>query len=92
MLMKKGLNNVLLPTLFTVVNNIVHPLLHTIEAQQYCSILLKTVNNMDSKTLFSPVSISSLCSETDDVCRPLVHFSCFRCFLFGRQKFFKEFC
>jgi hypothetical protein len=46
-LMKTGLNNVLLPTLFIAVNNI--------QAQQYCSILLTSVNNVGSKTLFSTV-------------------------------------
>jgi hypothetical protein len=37
-LMKTGLNNALLPTLFTVVNNIEQYLilLHPIQAQQYC--------------------------------------------------------
>ena len=30
-------------------------LLHPIQAQQYCSILLTSVNNVGSKTLFSPV-------------------------------------
>jgi hypothetical protein len=40
--MKSGLNNVLLPTLFTVVNNI----------EQYC---YTRVNNVGSKTLFNPV-------------------------------------
>ena len=117
-LMKTGLNNVLLPTLFIAVNNIeqycytrfrlnnivqycwkvwttwaakhcsvllsnglgvfchvvenrleqcfaahiVHScqqywtiLLHPIQAQQYCSILLTSVNNVGSKTLFKPV-------------------------------------
>jgi hypothetical protein len=43
-LMKTGLNNVLLPTLFTVVNNI----------EQYCYTRF-SVNNVGSKTLFSPV-------------------------------------
>jgi hypothetical protein len=43
-LIKTGLNNDLLPTL-----------LHPIQAQQHCPILLTSVNNVDSKTLFSPV-------------------------------------
>jgi hypothetical protein len=30
-------------------------LLHPIQAQQYCSILLTSVNNVGSKTLFNPV-------------------------------------
>ena len=30
-------------------------LLHPIQAQQHCSILLTSVNNVGSKTLFSPV-------------------------------------
>ena len=30
-------------------------LLHPIRAQQYCSILLTSVNNVGSKTLFNPV-------------------------------------
>jgi hypothetical protein len=30
-------------------------LLHPIQAQQYCSILLTTVKNVGSKTLFNPV-------------------------------------
>jgi hypothetical protein len=47
--MKTGLNNALLPTLFTVVNNI----------EQCCytrfRLLLTSVNNVVSKTLFNPV-------------------------------------
>jgi hypothetical protein len=54
MLMKTVLNNVLLPTLFIAVNNI-EQLLHPIQAQQHCSILLTSVINVGSKTLFSPV-------------------------------------
>jgi hypothetical protein len=56
-LMKTGLNNALLPTLFKVVNNKQYwtILLHPIEAQQYCSILLTSVNNVGGKTLFNPV-------------------------------------
>jgi hypothetical protein len=53
-LMKTGLNN----ALFTVVNNIEQYctiLLHLIQAQQYCSILLTSMNNVGSKTLFNPV-------------------------------------
>ena len=49
-LMKTGLNNVLLPTLFTVVNNIEQMNIVTPN-----SILLTTVNNVGSKTLFNLV-------------------------------------
>jgi hypothetical protein len=47
--MKTGLNNALLPTLFTVVNNI--------EQCWYTRfrLLLTSVNNVVSKTLFNPV-------------------------------------
>jgi hypothetical protein len=48
--MKTGLNNVVRPTLFTVVNTI-----DPIQAQQYCSILLTSVNNVGRATLFNPV-------------------------------------
>jgi hypothetical protein len=34
-------------------------LLHPIQAQQYCSILLTSVNNVGSKTLFNPVKQQS---------------------------------
>jgi hypothetical protein len=40
--------------LSTILNNI---MLHPIQAQQYCSILLTSVNNMGSKTLFNPVEL-----------------------------------
>ena len=33
-------------------------LLHPIQAQQYCSVLLTTMNNVGSKTLFNPVFIN----------------------------------
>jgi hypothetical protein len=53
-LMKTGLNNVLLPTLFIAANNI-EQYCYPIQAQQHCSMLLTSVNNVGSKTLFSPV-------------------------------------
>ena len=51
-MLRTGLKNVLLPTLLTVVNNNVTPT----HAQQYCFILLTTVNNVGSETLFNPVT------------------------------------
>jgi hypothetical protein len=55
-LMKTGLNNALLPTLFTAsCQQYWTILLHPIQAQQYCSILLTSVNNVGSKTLFNSV-------------------------------------
>ena len=67
-LMKTRLNNVLLPTLFNVVNNIVTPdsnskilfniLFGIVTLDLGLTILLKTVNNMDNKTLFNPVFIN----------------------------------
>jgi hypothetical protein len=54
--MKTGLNNVLRPPLFTVVNNIEqYCYIRPIQAQQYCSIVLTSVNNVGRKTLFNPV-------------------------------------
>ena len=34
-------------------------LLHAIQSQQYCSMLLTTVNNMGSTTLFNPVEMQA---------------------------------
>jgi ABC-type thiamine transport system ATPase subunit len=64
-LMKTGLNNIVRPTLFTVVNNIVTP--------DSGSILLTSVNNVGRTTLFNPVKqqahsftrVSSACTYTD---------------------------
>jgi hypothetical protein len=50
-----GLNNVLLPTLFTLVNNIVEP---GSGVTILFNIMLTTVNNVGSKTLFNPVFIN----------------------------------
>ena len=55
MLLRTGLINVVMPTLFKVVNNIDQQLLHAIQPQQCCSMLLATVHNMASTTLFNPV-------------------------------------
>ena len=48
--MKTALNNVVLPTLFKVVNN-------TVQRCYTCSVLLTTVNNVGIKTLFNAVFI-----------------------------------
>ena len=49
MLLRTGLNNVALPTLFKVVNNI------------ELLMLLTTVNNVGSTTLFNPVKLQAHC-------------------------------
>jgi hypothetical protein len=57
-LMKTGLNKVLLPTLFIAVNNIeqcCYTRFRLNNIVQYCWILLTSVNNVGSKTLFNPV-------------------------------------
>jgi hypothetical protein len=54
-LMKTGLNNVLLHDIVHSCQQYWTILLHPIKAQQYCSILLTSVNNVGSKTLFNPV-------------------------------------
>ena len=59
-LMKTGMNNVVLPTLFKVVNIIVQHCYTELQANPgslICPILLKTLNNVSSKTLFNPVFI-----------------------------------
>ena len=59
-MLQYGLNNVLLPTLFNVVNNIVQqvtPGCRLIQAQQRGTILLLTLDNVGSKTLLKPVFI-----------------------------------
>ena len=59
-LMKTALNNVLLPTLFKVVNNIVQHCYTWLQANSgssTCSVLLTTLNNVGSKTLFNAVFI-----------------------------------
>ena len=58
--MKTALNNVLLPTLFQVVNNteqVDEPELACNQKQQCWTILLTTWNNVSSKTLFNAVFI-----------------------------------
>jgi hypothetical protein len=55
MLMKTGLNNALLPTMFIAVNNIEQYCYTRFRLNKYCSILLTSVNNVGSKTLFNPV-------------------------------------
>ena len=57
-LMKTALNNVLLPTLFKVVNNIVqhsYTWLQVNSGPSTCSVLLTTLNNVGSTTLFNAV-------------------------------------
>ena len=59
-LAKTALNNVLLPTLLKVVNNIVQHCYTRLQANSgssTCSVLLTTLNNVGSKTLFNPVFI-----------------------------------
>ena len=59
-LMKTALNNVLLPTLFKVVDNIVQHCYTWLQANSgssTCSVLLTTLNNVCSKTLFNAVFI-----------------------------------
>ena len=59
-LMKTALNNVVLPTLFKAVNNIVqhcYTCLQGNSGSSTCSVLLTTLNNVGSTTLFSPVFI-----------------------------------
>ena len=59
-LMKTALNNLLLPTLFKVVNNIVQHCYTRLQANSgssTCSVLLTTLNNVGSTTLFKPVFI-----------------------------------
>ena len=59
-LMKTALNNVLLPTLFKVVNNIVQHCYTGLQANSgssTCSVLLTTLNNVGSKTLFNAAFI-----------------------------------
>ena len=59
-LKKTALNNVLLPTLFKVVNNIVQHCYTWLQANSgssTCSVLLTTLNNVGSKTLFNAVFI-----------------------------------
>ena len=61
--MKTALNNVLLPTLFNVVNtlfSIVTPDCGLIQAQQCRTILLTTLNNVRSTTLFKAVFIKQV--------------------------------
>ena len=57
----------MLPTLFTLVNNIIEP-------ESGVTILLTTVNNVGSKTLFNPVFIN--------YCNNLIVFSSVVCFAF----------
>ena len=55
-----ALNNILLPTLFKVVNNIVRQCYTSLQANSgstTCSLLVTTLNNVRSKTLFSGVFI-----------------------------------
>jgi hypothetical protein len=86
-LMKTGLNNALLHTLFIVVNNSQYwtILLHPIQAQQYCSTLLTSVNNVGSKTLFNPVEQRARrflpCTWFSCYCRVHVHVHDFHDFL-----------
>ena len=57
-LMKTALNNVLLPTLFKAVNNIVQHCYTCLQANSgssTCSVLLTTLKNVGSTTLFNPV-------------------------------------
>ena len=54
-LMKTVLNNVVLPALFIVVNNIVHHCYTRFSTT--CSVLLTTLNNVDSKKLFNAAFI-----------------------------------
>ena len=57
-LLKTGLNNVLLPTLFNVVNNIVQHCYTNCRLDSgstTCSVLLTTLNNVGSTTFFYPV-------------------------------------
>ena len=51
----------MLPTLFKVVNNGEQHCYtaHAIQPQQYCSMLLTTVNNVGSTTLFNPVELQA---------------------------------
>ena len=63
--MKTALNNVLLPTLFKVDNNIVQHCYTCLQASSgstTCSVLLSTLNNVGSKTLFNAVFIRPGCS------------------------------
>ena len=58
--MKTALNNILLPTLFKVVNNIVQHCYSSLQASSgstTCSVLLTTLNNVGSKTLFNAIFI-----------------------------------
>ena len=59
MLLRTGLNNVVLLTLLKVVNNGETTLLHAIQPQQYCSMLLTAINNVGSTTLFNPVELQA---------------------------------
>ena len=58
-LIKTALNNALLPTLFTVVicQQFCSTLLHLIAGSTTCSVLLTTLNNFGSKTMFNAVLI-----------------------------------
>ena len=58
--MKTALNNVLLPTLFKIVNNIVQHCYTRLQASSgstTCSVLLTTLSNVGSKTLFNAAFI-----------------------------------
>ena len=54
-LLRTRLNNVVLPTLFRVINNVEHCYAQFSITEQYCLMLLTTTNNMRSTKLFSPV-------------------------------------
>ena len=81
-LMKTALNNVLLPTLFKVVNNIVqhcYTWLQASSGSSTCSVLLTTLNNVGSTTLFNAVFI-----RPEQVVRFLLCMSIVLCYVFDK--------